>query len=269
MNTDENGNEQGNGQVVELVQAQPPARDVLAIIDQRNKLMDKLLAYALQSTRSNQWAQFGDKPFPSAAAAEVMARRCGVSIRIKKCEKTWEEDDKGRYYMYTYEGIASLPSGFDDVEAVGTCSSRDQFLGTETRTGRLMSEIDEGNIKKAAYSNMIVNAVTRLLGLRGLTWEQLAEHGIKKEGAQKANFQAGSQGGSGGRKNPGKKATEKQVKMIFAKCINDLGYGDDKIKQLSLDITGKEKSSEWTMGDIDKLMDEIKGRAANMGEVPI
>lgn len=185
-------------QRVEVVREVAPVQadvDVLAVIERRNALLEKILSYAISSTHAGQWVDQSGKPYPTAPAAEVMARRCAVRIENVHTEKMPSSDDKGPFYMYVATCTASLPGGFDSIQAMGTCSSRDQFLGTETSKGRVLSEIDEGNILKAAYSNMLVNAVTRLLGVRNLTWEQLAKHGIDQAKTAKVEYHGGSRGG--------------------------------------------------------------------------
>lgn len=56
-----------------------------------------------------------------------------------------------------------------------------------------MSEIDETNIRKAAYSNMVVNGVTRILGIRNLTWDQVKAAGIDQSKAPKVTYDKKSQ----------------------------------------------------------------------------
>lgn len=171
--------------------------DPFVLIEQRAAALSRLLTIAVSATHAGQWVDQAGKPWPTGAAAEVMARRCAVSISDIKRERIDSRDDKGPYYLYVYECTASLPGGNDSIRAIGTCSSRDQFLGTETQNGRVLSEIDEGNIMKAAYTNMEVNAITRLLGVRNLTWEQLESMGIAKNGAAHVEYQKGSRGGGG------------------------------------------------------------------------
>lgn len=169
--------------------------DPLAIIEQRNKMLERILEYAIKATHAGQWTDQNGHPFPTAAAAEVMARRCAVRIRDQSSKKVPSQDDRGAFYFYLVEATASLPGEWDSIEAMGTCSSRDQFIGTGEKALKPLSEIDEGNILKAAYSNMVVNAVTRLLGVRNLTWERLEQLGIKRDGAQKVEYRDGSKGG--------------------------------------------------------------------------
>lgn len=182
--------------VVREVERAPVAAevDVLSIIEKRNAMLTRILEFAIGSTHAGQWVDQGGKPWPTAPAAEVMARRCAVRVDQVHTEKVPSSDDKGAFYMYVATCTASLPGGYDSIQAMGTCSSRDTFLGTETRSGRPLSEIDEGNILKAAYSNMLVNAITRLLGVRNLTWELLAKYGIGHEAVAKVEYQSGARG---------------------------------------------------------------------------
>jgi hypothetical protein len=186
-----------NPQIVgrEIANRQDPI-DPLAVIEQRNKAFERLITYALGATKPEHWFDQQGKPYLGAAGSEVVARRCAVRVAGVRREKTASSDDKGAFYIYVYEGTFSLPGGMDSVEALGTCSSRDSFLGTATKSGRELSEIDEGNVMKAAYSNMIVNGVTRLLGLRGLSWDTLSKFGITQDGASKVTYNAGAKGGS-------------------------------------------------------------------------
>lgn len=195
-----NGKQEHMAQRVEILapikqDAPPTDADLLAIIERRNQMLERILDYAIRATHAGQWVDQQGKPWPTAAAAEVMARRCAVSVRNVQSNKVPSSDDKGPFYMYVVTATASLPGGYDAIESMGTCSSRDTFLGTQTREGRPLSEIDEGNILKAAYSNMLVNAITRLLGVRNLTWEQLITMGISPDGAAKVTFNSGSRGG--------------------------------------------------------------------------
>jgi hypothetical protein len=184
--------------------------DPLAIIERRNQMLERLLDYAIKATHAGQWTDQQGKPFPTAAAAEVMARRCAVRISNVRKQKMESQDDLGPFYMYLVEATASLPGEWDSLEAMGTCSSRDQFIGTNG-TKHQLSDIDEGNILKAAYSNLIVNAVTRLLGVRNLTWEALGKLGISQDGAAKVEYQHGSQGG-------GQSRSSSDVDLKFGKC---------------------------------------------------
>lgn len=184
-----------DGQLVRAPQQGSTPVDLLAIIEKRNQLLERVLQYAIQATHAEQWNDLGGKPWPTGPACEAMARRCGVSLTNVSQQKQLSSDDKGEFYIWVVRGTASLPSGYDSIEVFGTCSSRDSFLGTETTAGRAMSEIDEGNIMKAAYTNMEVNAITRLLGVRNLSWDRLGQVGLDRSKMGKVDYESGARGG--------------------------------------------------------------------------
>lgn len=177
--------------------ARPPD-DLLATLEARQRLMERVLSYAISATHPGQWQMLGDKPWPTGPACEAMARRCGVSWDRPECEKRDTSDEEGPAYTWTYRARFFLPGGIDSIWAEGHCSSRDQFLGTgqeyETRD---FTEVEEGNIRQAAMTNLIVNGVTRLLGVRNLTKERLDE--LLGAGASekmgKVKYDTGAKGG--------------------------------------------------------------------------
>jgi hypothetical protein len=88
-----------------------------------------------------------------------------------------------------------------------------------------LPEVDETNIMKAAYSNMMVNGITRLLGIRNLTWEQLEKYGINKDGVSKVEY-----------RNGGHTVTdeEKTKQDEVAKMLLELCYGDQEAAKKQL-----------------------------------
>lgn len=220
--------------------------DMLALLEKRSAVLGRILNVAIAATTPEQWVDQQGKPFPTAAAAEVMARRCLVSVKAIRWEKTESHDDAGSYYLYSYTGDFSLPGGHDTIQAVGTCSSRDQFLGTETSKGRALSAVDEGNIKKAAYSNMMVNGVTRLLGVRNLTWERLKELGIDQGKVAKVEYRGGAQGGNA------RAGEDPEIK-----------FGSGKGKKLS-QLTDDELRSQAEMAERNVQKEDPKWHKANV-----
>lgn len=183
-----------------------PARqvDALDLIEKWQTAIKRLLHYAVSATHSGQWVNMGGKPFPTAPAAEVMARRCRLKVGSPVYVLEKLEDEKGHYYMYSCELTASLPGSIDELTATGTCNSRDQFFSRKHGADVPQSEIDPGNIKKSAYSNALMNAVTKLLGVRNLSWQQLAECGIKRSDMASVEFD--------GKDGERKAATEAQTR---------------------------------------------------------
>lgn len=197
----------------------PSDDELFEALEKRNRLLERILSYAISVTHKEQWTDLGGKPWPTGPACEAMARRCAVSWDKPESEKRTGEDERGKYYTWTYR--ARFTIGRDEITAEGHCSSRDSFLGTGTKeeATRAIWEVDEGNIRQAAYTNMVVNGVTRLLGVRNLSWERLeALLGMKRDEVAKVAFDHGAKGGGRGKssddlevkfgKNKGKKLSE-------------------------------------------------------------
>ena len=152
----------------------------------RIEAMNRIKRMALKLTNPHDWVDFQGKPYLQGSGAEKVARVFGISWRIS--EPTLENLEGG-HFCYTYKGEFSL--GGPGIEAIGTRSSKDGFFkkyewqGTENNRKRIelpASEIDRCDVKKAAYTNLVDNGVTRLLGLRNLNYEDLKEYaGITKD----------------------------------------------------------------------------------------
>jgi hypothetical protein len=101
-------------------------------------------------------------------------------------EAVIETNDDG-HYVVTYKGEFSW--GGATIEAIGARSSREDFFSMRYKGGEKIllpaDVVDRGNVKKSAFTNCIGNGVTSLLGIRNLTWSDLAAAGIKRENVGK------------------------------------------------------------------------------------
>ncbi len=165
--------------------------DSINLAIQRSNLFDKVRVIALKATNHLDWIDQNGQPYLQGPGAEKVMRRFGLRVWDVKREKYTESDDKGDYYYFRYTARV----GFNErefIEAVGTCSSRDQFFAM--REGKLIptSEVDITNIEKSAYTNCLSNGVTRFLGIRSVEWKELEEViGIKKDQVQKVEYGQG------------------------------------------------------------------------------
>lgn len=174
-------------EVVETHGALAPVNDytLVALAEQAEKRVDALVKIkraALKSTNPKDWTNQNGNPYLQVSGAEKVGRIFGISWRIDEPAK---ENLEGGHFSYTYKGYFTLAGA--TIEAIGTRSSKDGFFKRYSwnqgeKTELPPSEIDAGDVKKAAYTNCIGNGVTRLLGIRNLTWEDLKEFaGITQE----------------------------------------------------------------------------------------
>jgi hypothetical protein len=194
--------------------------DIVEIAEKAEKriaAVNKIKQIALRVTNPHDWVNQGGKPYLQSTGAEKIARLFGISWRID--EPMLETFDEG-HFAYTYKGYFS----FKDVtiEVPGTRSSKDPFFSGSKENPKPVSEIDRGDVKKSAYTNCTANGVTRLLGIRNLTWEDLAAAGIDKDKTSSIDY---------GKKEMSEKGAD-AIKEI-GKLLIEMA-GNDKIKAADL-----------------------------------
>lgn len=162
--------------------------NALKVAERNERLAQKIKILAIKQTNPKDWVDQDGKPYLQSSGAEKVARLFGISWRL--CEgypkKETLKDEAGTYYLYTCKGEFEM--GGKTVEVIGTCSQRDKFFGRKGGELKAESEIDITNIIRKAVTNMEVNGITRLLGIRNLTWEEINEAGIKQENSNAVNY---------------------------------------------------------------------------------
>jgi len=207
--------------------------NLLLIAEQAEKRIDainKIKKMCLKMTSVSDWVDQSGKPYLMASGSEKIARLVGISWQIG--EPVYETEEGG-HYTYTYKGQFSLAGA--TIEAIGTRSSKDGFFKKYEWEGGAKTElpasaIDKGDVKKAAFTNLLGNGITRLLGLRNLTYQDLEEYaGITKDMIVKVDY---------------KKKGEKQDKAIASEGAQDASFCPTDVRQSS----GKNKQTQkpWT-----------------------
>lgn len=179
-------------------QGLPPISDetLISLAEQAEKrvaALSKIKKAALSITNPRDWADQNGNPYLQVSGSEKVARIFGISWRIG--EPVYEVEEGG-HFTFTYKGQFSLAGA--TIEAIGTRSSKDGFFKKYTYEGTgdnkkkielPPSEIDKGDVKKAAFTNLLGNGITRILGLRNLTWSDLEEFAkIKKDQVGKVDY---------------------------------------------------------------------------------
>jgi len=152
---------------------------LITIAEQAEKRIEavrRIKTLALKLTNPGDWVDQQGKPYLQASGAEKIARLFGISWRIS--EPIREESEDG-YFQYTYKGEFCLAGA--SIEAVGSRNSKDGFFSRRKGQTIPASEIDQTDVKKAAYTNLLGNGITRLLGIRNLTYDDLKTVGITKQ----------------------------------------------------------------------------------------
>lgn len=221
--------------------------DIIAAAQRRIEKIDQIKTLALKSTNNYDWVDQDGKPYLLASGSEKIARLFGISWKILKREKIMTEDEKEKFYIYEYTGEFSMKN--DKLEAIGTCSQRDKFFAKVKGNLKPLSEIDETNIMKAAYSNMVSNGITRLLGIRNLTWDQLKQSGIDDKNITKISYAKGGEGGG--------LISQAQAKRFYA-IAKGSGKTDEQIKTFLKEKYNIESTKDIKTSQYEQICNEIE-----------
>lgn len=162
-------------------------------IERRTILFPQILELAVKNTQASDWVDFGGNPWLDTPGAERIARVFGFTIKDTRFEKLDRSDRDGPYYIYIWYGKCGLAKNDLWIDTIGACSSRKPFHAMAHGKRKNIEDINEMNILKDAYSNLVENGVTRFLGLRGLDWETLEKAGIERKKVARVDFKRGGE----------------------------------------------------------------------------
>lgn len=230
-------------------------------LDQAVESYKKIVSISIKLTNAWDWSDLGGKPYLQCSGAEKIASPFKVSMGVPTKERLERTDKEGKpYYIWVFQATFSSSQLRRTIVAQGKCSSRDQFFGKDGETFKEMDDVREEDVLQAAYTNLFNNGVQRLLGIRNLTWEQLAQGGIKQEAVGKVAFRKGGQGG--GRSEAASKPgiiSSGQVKLVFARLAANKVDPKDLIAHLEvLNIAKNEKGerdfAHIPTGQLDEVL---------------
>ncbi len=163
------------------------SNNVDKFVDAKHKIWSAVLRLA----KNGDWVVFGEgekaRACLSGAGADRIASSIGISFTNWTDRKEEGEDDKGKWYRYWFECDASF--GGRVIKALGRSGSRDKFFGKAYGKLKELSEIDESNIRMAAFHNTMKEGVKILLGLRNIPVDELEKAGIQLQYANKVSFE--------------------------------------------------------------------------------
>lgn len=247
-----------NGHEIEVVS--PLESDKLIELSQnaekRIEAVKKIKTQALRVTNEHDWTDQGGKPYLQVSGSEKIARLFGISWRFNGDIIRHDEENGHFSFEVSMEFIMSGAT----IEFKGSRSSKDPFFSKKYGKEISPSEIDKADVQKAAITNTIGNGITRLLGIRNLSWDDLKTAGLNAEKIGKVDYKKGGDGKTNEGKdesqnkpqmrNPDAPASDKQKAAIGA-ILSKLGIKDPDAKH--------KKVSEVVFGDPEVLhsLDEL------------
>lgn len=233
---------------------------------ERALFVDGVRKEAVVRTRPHHWLSRRSKTGTTfslmSPGAELIRTIAPIGFKNKtRREETWNKEGIGPGYTIYYEADVYLGNERTGLlPVIGSCSSDDDFFSTEHKRldykpdnpehnlalesgeGNLSNdkktiyirrripanEVTKENIVKSALANLIVNGVTRVLGIRSMSDEQLRDYGIDPD--KIPGFEYGSKRGESGKETP----AEEQKRVEVKKWLLEINGGDEKKALASL-----------------------------------
>jgi hypothetical protein len=162
--------------------------------ERRAEAIKKIKRQALRITNERDWTDQNGRPYIQASGAEKIARLFGISWRFIGEPQRFDEDDG----HFRFDVSMEFVMGGSTVEVRGSRSSKDPFFTTrykydDEKKGKIKfelppTEIDKADVMKSAITNAIGNGISRILGIRNLTWDDLKEAGLNPERIAKIEY---------------------------------------------------------------------------------
>lgn len=157
--------------------------------------MNRIMDAALKITNELDWVLIGGKPYLQESGATKVARLFGISIQlIGKPDVSF--DNEG-YKTFTYKARFMLKDQF--IECEGSRGMKEDFFAKAGKDKPLKKpdEIDERDVKMAAYTNCINNGIKRLIpNLRNIDVATLERAGLDVSRISGYTFKDGGKGGN-------------------------------------------------------------------------
>lgn len=207
----------------------------------------KIKQIALKVTNGNDWCDQDGKPYLEASGSEKVANVFNISWRFLDPEPKYEEEQDG-HYTYTYRGEFCLAGRTIEVE--GSRSSKDGFFKQNVWENNVKTEKDvrdrdnKRDVKMAALTNLLGNGITRILGIRNLTYADLEKFaGIKQDEVKGVKYKKAGED-KPTMKAPGEKKAEpagesngdartKLAQELELFCSGDIDMMNDVCHQIS------------------------------------
>lgn len=201
--------------------------EFIAAVERRNNAIEQITTAALKKLMPKDFVDMGGKPFLQGVGAERLKKYFGIRVtNVRRVPEvgyeTVAEDDAGRLRV-TY--LAEYHLG-DMVElGVGMRDTHNNFLCKKNSDYKALSEINLPDLDQAARTAMERDGISRLLGLRGLTWEYLEGIGFKRGEGGSVTYSRGAEGGNAS----GGDSDAQRMQAEIREWILEMAGGDKEI----------------------------------------
>jgi hypothetical protein len=177
----------------------------------------------ISATNDGDWHDQDGKPYLLDSGIQNLADAAGVEFGAPVLKEEKGEDSDGRYVIYTCELTGIWKATGRTHSDIGASSSRDPFYAVKNKEPVPFEKIRLDMVKKKAFTNAQHRVLTKLLGMNGLSWDQVEGEGIKRPGTStryKGSERAAATGS--GQWTPAKKRIEGILLELHAGDVGEM-----------------------------------------------
>lgn len=154
--------------------------------EKRITCINKMKNIIFKVTTISDWIDQGGKPYLKATGAESVATALCIG---------WDKPTKEIELLESGHKVYKFDANFHflgrSIWVLGSRGSNDPFFSKSGGSDVPIETINMANVEKSAYTNLLNNGIQKILGIRGMTWDQLEKaYGMKKSEAAKVDYSA-------------------------------------------------------------------------------
>ena len=158
----------------------------LAVAEKAVANLSRLRTLALSVTGDLDWVDLSGHPYLTTSGSLKIAALFSVSFTDTRVEETREK--LGEKEVVRFSVMLRARFMGRELDVVGGASSDESFFAKRDGKPVPLSEVNLNSVRKKAVTNAQSRAVKALLGLGGLTWEDLKAAGVQVKAMPKVDF---------------------------------------------------------------------------------
>lgn len=219
-----------------------PVNMVEALIEEterRVECVQKMKRIIFKVTTINDWIDQNGKPYLQTTGSESIAMALSIGWDRPEMKVIDHDDGHKTFEFSTHFYFLGQKKWF-----IGNRSSSGSFYSRKNGQDVPPKAIDMANVKKAAYTNLLNNGIQRILGIRGMTWEQLEKaYGMKAKDASKVDYSQ-------------KKITGPQRNRLLA-IGKDCGWSKDDVSKYIKDTYNYDSTTDILTKDYEAICNYV------------
>lgn len=167
--------------------------DAIQAAERRIENVRKIKALALRVTNQRDWVDLGGNPYLQESGVMKVAQLFRVSFDGMDVEE--RRLMRGDREVIQYVARVTAHYGDQAIQVEGIASSDDKFFGLRDGAHRSLDDIDLDSVRKKALTNAQSRGLKKILGLGGMTWEDVQTGGVDRSRMAGVAYGDGTRGG--------------------------------------------------------------------------